>query len=138
MEVRQLLRPLLQCAITNHNLFTDNATMKQGLPRLPHVTIDDADPSALPSNPAPLAQAIPGAQALPEKVDSAGSKLLPLAIAAATILGTGGAGAGLAALFMGGNKPVPTTPAAPVVIESEAGLLSDLQERGFHLPRGDQ
>ena len=37
---------------------------------------------------------------------------------------------------MGGNKPVPTTPAAPVVIESEAGLLSDLQERGDLFPKG--
>lgn len=138
MEVRQLVKPLLQCAITNHNLFTDNATMKQGLPRLPHVTIDDAEPSALPASPVPLAKALPVAQAPPAKVESAGSKLLPLALAAATILGTGGAGAGLAALFMGGNKPAITRPAAPVVIESEAGLLSDLQERGFHLPRGDQ
>lgn len=137
MEVRQLVKPLLQCAITNHNLFTDNATMKQGLPRLPHVTLDDAEP-ALPSTSIPLAQALPVAQALPAKVESVGSKLLPLALAAATILGTGGAGAGLAALFMGGRKPTITSPAAPVVVESEAGLLSDLQERGFHLPRGDQ
>jgi hypothetical protein len=131
MDVRQLLRPLLQCAITNHNLFTDNATMKQGLPRLPHVTIDDSLPAG--TTPA-AAQALPIAQALP----AAGSKLLPLALAAATALGTGGMGAGIAAWLLSGSRSPAVAPVSPVAVESEAGLLSDLQERGYHLSRGDE
>lgn len=129
------VKALIQHALDVGDQYKQNMALKHGLEKPGKISLDSVPISAPP---VPLAQALPVAQALPAKVESAGSKLLPLALAAATILGTGGAGAGLAALFMGGNKPAITRPAAPVVIESEAGLLSDLQERGFHLPRGDQ
>lgn len=129
------VKALIQHALDVGDQYKQNMALKHGLEKPGKINLDSVPISAQPD---PLPQALPVAQALPAKVESVGSKLLPLALAAATILGTGGAGAGLAALFMGGRKPAITSPAAPVVVESEAGLLSDLQERGFHLPRGDQ
>ena len=125
MVARQLLSPLLQCAIANHNLYTDNATMRQGLPRMAHVTLDN-EPGG--NDVAPV---LPVAQALPAST----GKLLPLALAAATMIGTGGLGAGVAAWMMSSGKAAARNEPSSVVIESEASLLSDLQERGFHLPR---
>lgn len=134
MEIRELIRPLAQCAIGNHNMFAENMAIKNGLPLPDRVKLDQ------PSQVIPVAQAIvEPQQPVVNAVSSVASspidqsllsRALPWIAAGALSIGTGGVGAGLASYFLSRQSPQVAAP----VIESEMGLLSDLQERGFHLP----
>lgn len=123
MEIVELIRPMVQHTLEVGNLFNHNMALKNGLPQPENVLLD--------KSPSGASRVLPIAQALP----ATGSKLLPLALAAATMVASGGVGAGLATWLLNRSPPAAAAPtaAARVTIESEAGLLSDLQERGFHL-----
>ncbi len=132
MEIRELIRPFAQCAIGNHNTFAENMALKNGLPLPERVRLDQPLPvaKAIVEPVREVAQSMPALQVAAPVAQSLLSRALPWVAAGALSLGTGGLGAGLASYFL--SRPSPQV-AAPVV-EAETGLLSDLQERGFHLP----
>lgn len=118
-----LARAAIQHALDVGDQYKQNMALRHGLERPDRLRIDQS---------LPVAEAIvePVMQAAAPSAQSLLSRSFPWLAAGALSLGTGGVGAGLASYFL--SRPSPQV-AAPVV-EAETGLLSDLQERGFHLP----
>lgn len=124
MEVAQAV---LQSALDTDRLYKENMALQHGLER-PH-RIDLATPPVMPSIPTPR----PASDAA---AGEGGLRLAPYLISAAIALGSGGLGSALTA-WLASRSPPATTAAPPAAVESPIGtdsLLSDLQERGFHLP----
>ena len=127
-----LARAAIQHALDVGDQYKQNMALRHGLERPDRLRIDQSLPvaKAIVEPVREVAQSMPALQVAAPVAQSLLSRALPWLAAGALSLGTGGIGAGLASYFLSR----PTSPSAAPVIEAETGLLSDLQERGFHLP----
>lgn len=127
-----LARAAIQHALDVGDQYKQNMALRHGLERPDRLRIDQSLPvaKAIVEPVREVAQAMPALQAAAPVAQSLLSRALPWLAAGALSLGTGGVGAGLASYFLSRQSPQVAAP----VVEAETGLLSDLQERGFHLP----
>lgn len=123
----EIVRAALQQAFETDHLYKQGMALKHGLERPKRVELDAAEPAT--------GGQLPVAQAIPER---AGARLWPWLASAAIALGSAvGGGAVTATMLRPPTAPVAPAPTPAVAAEeqrADAGLLADLQERGYHLP----